>query len=252
MLASRNAKQARFALIIKLKFIKQRIECNINFISYLQKVEPVSNIFYLVEGFALVMLCNCRLYPRRLAVHILREIKLLLKTLGNYIICITYAMHYNLVISYIHCIIFSGAPEDDQPVIDVIDACCPVVLEKCYPMLPPAEKAAAASTSNVDLQWIADRSSCVWTAGNTSFATFSICKSHYIRLYLFYVAGFHDENSTKSSSSLNLNGADPWASCLFAFLEKDRVLTLCPNAVAHSWPIVFTRINSLFSVVDPT
>ncbi|EFN81826.1 Protein furry-like protein-like [Harpegnathos saltator] len=167
-----------------------------------QKVEPVSNIFYLVEGFALVMLCNCRLYPRRLAVHILREVKLLLKTLGG--------------------------PEDDQLVIDVIDACCPAVLEKCYPMLPPAEKAAAASTSNVDLQWIADRSSCVWTAG------------------------FHDENSTKSSSSLNLNGADPWASCLFAFLEKDRVLTLCPNAVAHSWPIVFSRINSLFSVVDPT
>lgn len=56
-----------------------------NFLPCLQKVEPVSNIFYLVEGFALVMLCNCRLYPRRLAVHILREVKLLLKTLGNYI-----------------------------------------------------------------------------------------------------------------------------------------------------------------------
>ena len=50
--------------------------------------------------------------------------------------------------------------------IDVIDACCPTVLEKCYHMLPPAEKAAAASTSNVDLQWIAERSSCVWTAGD--------------------------------------------------------------------------------------
>ncbi|XP_016844243.1 protein furry isoform X3 [Nasonia vitripennis] len=167
-----------------------------------QKVEPVSSVFHLVEGFALVMLCNCRLYPRRLAVHILREIKLLLKTFASL--------------------------EDDQPVIDVIDACCPAVLEKYYYMLPPAEKAAAASTSNVDLQWIADRSSCVWTAG------------------------FHDENSTKSSSLLNLNGADPWSSCLFAFLEKDRVLTLCPNAVAHSWPIVFNRINSLFTVVDPT
>lgn len=135
----------------------------------------------------------------------------------------------------------------------MIDACCPVVLEKCYPMLPPAEKAAAASTSNVDLQWIADRSSCVWTAGSTSlFIILLIYKSYIIFPYLFYVTGFHDENSTKSSSSLNLNGADPWASCLFAFLEKDRVLTLCPNAVAHSWPIVFTRINSLFSVVDPT
>jgi hypothetical protein len=49
-----------------------------------QKIEPVSSVFHLVEGFALVMLCNCRLYPRRLAVHILREIKLLLKTFGNF------------------------------------------------------------------------------------------------------------------------------------------------------------------------
>lgn len=48
-----------------------------------QKVEPVSSVFHLVEGFALVMLCNCRLLPRRLAVHILREIKLLLKTFGK-------------------------------------------------------------------------------------------------------------------------------------------------------------------------
>lgn len=167
-----------------------------------QKVEQASTVFHLVEGFALVMLCNCRLYPRRLAVHILREVKVLLKALGG--------------------------PETDQPVIDVIDASCPAVIEKCYHLLPPAEKAAAASTSNVDLQWIADRSSCVWTAG------------------------FHDENSTKSSSLLNLNGVDPWSLCLFAFLERDRVLTLCPNATAHSWPIVFTRINSLFSVVDPT
>lgn len=51
-----------------------------------QKIEPVSSVFHLVEGFALVMLCNCRLYPRRIAVHILREVKLLLKSLGKFII----------------------------------------------------------------------------------------------------------------------------------------------------------------------
>ncbi|XP_063986587.1 protein furry isoform X3 [Diachasmimorpha longicaudata] len=182
--------------------IHPRVEATVKKADPTQKVEQASSVFHFVEGFALVMLCNCRLYPRRLAVHILREVKVLLKALGGL--------------------------ETDQPVIDAIDACCPVVLEKCYHMLPPAEKAAAASTSNVDLQWIAERSSCVWTAG------------------------FHDENSTKSSSLLNLNGADPWSTCLFAFLERDRVLTLCPNATAHSWPIVSTRINSLFSVVDPT
>ncbi|KAJ4438985.1 hypothetical protein ANN_14939 [Periplaneta americana] len=165
-------------------------------------MEPVSNVFYLVEGFALVMLCNCRLYPRRLSVHILREVKTLIKSLG--------------------------CCEDEQPVIDVVDRCCPQVMEKCLGMLPPAEKAAALSISNVDLQWIADRSSCIWTAG------------------------FQDENSTKSSSSLNLNGVDPWSTCLFGFLERDRVLTLCPSAVMHSWPIVYGRVNSLFTVVDPT
>ncbi|CAB0032285.1 unnamed protein product [Trichogramma brassicae] len=34
-----------------------------------QKVEPITGVFHLVEGFALVMLCNCRLYPRRLPVN---------------------------------------------------------------------------------------------------------------------------------------------------------------------------------------
>ena len=69
---------------------------------------------------------------------------------------------------------FTASLEDDQPVIDVIDACCPAVLEKYYYMLPPAEKAAAATTSNVDLQWIADRSSCVWTAGKFSYSIIRI------------------------------------------------------------------------------
>lgn len=107
-----------------------------------QKFESLSSVFHLVEGFALVMLCSCRLYPRRLAVHILRETKMLLKSLG--------------------------CSDSDQPVIDVIDQCCPQVVEKCLSMLPPAEKSAILSTSNVDLQWIADRNSCVWTAGNLS------------------------------------------------------------------------------------
>ncbi|XP_047109734.1 protein furry [Schistocerca piceifrons] len=165
------------------------------------KAEPVSNVFHMVEGFALVMLCNCRLYPRRLAVHILKEVKALLKCLG--------------------------CADDDQPVIDVIDQCCPQVLEKCLSMLPPAEKAAALSISNIDLQWIADRNSCAWTAG------------------------LQDENNIKASS-LNLNGADPWATCLFGFMERGRVLTTCPTAVMHSWPFVFGRVNTLFTVIDPT
>lgn len=62
-------------------------------------------MFHLVEGLALVMLCQCRLCPRRLSVHILKEIKNLFKPLSH--------------------------PDGDLPVIDVIDRCCPDVIEKC-------------------------------------------------------------------------------------------------------------------------
>ncbi|XP_075228459.1 microtubule binding protein furry isoform X2 [Lycorma delicatula] len=168
------------------------------------RVEPVSSVLHQVEGLALVMLCNCRLCPRRLTVHILRELKVLLKTLGGF--------------------------EDDQPVIDVVDRSCTEVIEKCLSVLPPAEKAAALSVSNIDLQWIADRSSSVWTGG------------------------IQDESSSmKSGSLLNLSGQnDPWAICLFGFLERECVLTHCPTAVTHAWPIVYSRLHSLFTVIDPT
>lgn len=148
------------------------------------------------------MLCQIRLCPRRLAVHILKEIKTLLKAMN--------------------------APDSDEPVIDVIDKCCLVVIEKCLSMLPPSEKTAALAASNVDLQWIAERSATVWTAG------------------------FTDDANTKSSSTLNLSGADPWSLCLFEFMERERVLTCCPSAVVHAWPMVFTRVQSLFTVIDPT
>ena len=46
-----------------------------------------------------------------------------------------------------------------------MDAACPALVERCVPLLPPAEKAAVLSSANVDLQWIAERNSAVWTAG---------------------------------------------------------------------------------------
>lgn len=46
------------------------------------EIEASISVFHQVEGLALVMLCNFRLYPRRLAIHILREIKCLFKLLG--------------------------------------------------------------------------------------------------------------------------------------------------------------------------
>ena len=62
---------------------------------------PISTTLHLVEGFALVMLCNYRPPPRKLAVHILKEVKAIAKLLG--------------------------LPEIEPPLIDVIDKCCPQV-----------------------------------------------------------------------------------------------------------------------------
>jgi len=70
-------------------------------------------------------------------------------------------------------------------------------------------------------------------------------------IHLSYFTGFQDENSTKTSSTLNLAGADPWSMCVLGFLEKGHVLTHCPSAVSHSWPIVLSRLTALYTVIDP-
>jgi hypothetical protein len=62
---------------------------------------PITTTLHLVEGFALVMLCNYRPSPRRLAVHIMKEVKCIIKLLG--------------------------LPETEPPLIDVMDRCCPKV-----------------------------------------------------------------------------------------------------------------------------
>ncbi|CAH2001764.1 unnamed protein product [Acanthoscelides obtectus] len=167
----------------------------------LGKSESMSSVLHLVEALALVMLCTYRLTTRRLSVMILKEVKSLLKVLN--------------------C--------SDQPaVIDVMDQCCAQVVEKCLPLLPPAEKAAVQAVPNIDLQWLADRNSSVWTAG------------------LF------EDGSVKNAASYNFSVVDPWSVCLFGFLERDRILSSCSLMTMHSWPIVFTRLNALYSVVDPT
>ncbi|XP_037037722.1 protein furry isoform X7 [Bradysia coprophila] len=169
--------------------------------------QPLATTMHYVQGFALVMLCNCRSYPRKLAVNILKEVKNLIKALG--------------------------LPETEPPLIDVIDKCCPQVLEKCLPMLPQAEKVAMLNANVIDLQWITDRTSGIWTTS-------------------------HMDDSTKSSTStLNLfqtsgQSCDPWAVCLFGFMERSRVLRQCPAVVTQAWPICYHRVTTLFNIIDPT
>ncbi|XP_075160591.1 microtubule binding protein furry isoform X3 [Haematobia irritans] len=172
---------------------------------------PLATTLHFVEGHALVLLCNYRPYLRKLAAMILKEVKNLMRALG--------------------------LPETEPPLLDVIDKCCPQVLEKCLPYLPQTEKTAILNATQIDLQWIVERTSGVWLGGLT------------------------DDNSKSSTSTLNLSQSsgtpqpqqfDPWAVCLFGFLERDRILQKCPSVVAQAWPICYARLTTLYSVIDPT
>ena len=166
-----------------------------------QKPEPLSSVLHLVEALAFVMLCNYRLSNRKLPVQILKDVKTLIRLLK--------------------C-------SEDQPAIDVINQCCPQVVEKCVQYLPATEKTSTQATSNIDLQWLTDRSTCAWTGG------------------------LHEDGNVKSGFSFSPAFVDPWSMCLLGFLERGRLLTLCPTLVSHAWPIVFTRVSTLYPVIDPT
>ncbi|XP_049885792.1 protein furry isoform X3 [Pectinophora gossypiella] len=103
------------------------------------KVEPLASVIRGAEALGLVMLCQCKAYPRRLAVHILRETKYLLEKLQ--------------------------LTREEPALIDAADAQVPYFAEKCLPLLPPAEKQAILAAGQPDLVWIAERTHAVWTAG---------------------------------------------------------------------------------------
>lgn len=170
---------------------------------------PIINTLHLVEGFALIMLCNYRQQPRKLAVHILKEVNLLMKLLG--------------------------IPETEPPLIDVIDKCCPQIIEKCMHMLPPSERTAVLNANIIDLQWITERSSGIWSVGHVeeSFkaSTLTLCLTQAVQ---------------------NGQQFDPWAVCLFGFMSKPNVLQQCPSTVAQAWPLCYQRVQSLYSIIDPT
>ena len=92
------------------------------------------------EAFALTMLCNIRLSPRRLAVHMLKEVKAVLRLCG-------------------------GGASCEMAVIDAMDQSTRAVLDQCCSLLPLADKSAISGLNCLDLQWLADRSSTHWTSG---------------------------------------------------------------------------------------
>lgn len=125
---------------------KMKMEPSLDIVNV--KLDHTCLILHRVEGLALVMLCSCRQPCRRIAAHILKEARILLKTL---------------------------APNKcDEPVAGVIDKICPMVVESCMEYIPTSDRnIITAASYNVDLQWLADRggSAWVWSGQESESAT---------------------------------------------------------------------------------
>ena len=116
---------------------------------------------------------------------------------------------------------------DEIPVLDALDKCCCEVAQMSAHMMPLPDKTFILAASTLEFQWLVERTSSHWTAG------------------------FNEDGVIKAGHSTSLFNSDPWSTCLIDFLHPDRLPTLCPSAILHSWPTVHTRLTQLFTVVDP-
>ncbi|XP_053400043.1 protein furry-like isoform X2 [Mercenaria mercenaria] len=156
-----------------------------------------------VEGLALVMLCNHRVVTRKLAAHLLKEVKQIFSSVP--------------ALSSEHVVCTS--------LLEAMDQACPAVIERLLPSLVPSERTFILNCSSVDLQWLLERSATVWSSS-------------------------HDDKEEPRSES-NFSKVDPWMQCIAMFVSKDFAMTSCQLAIAHAWPIVYTRLNALYTLLDP-
>ena len=91
-------------------------------------------------------------------------------------------------------------------------------------------QAAALSASPLDFQWLADRTSIIWTS-----------------------AGYHDMNDNSGGSHFgsSSNRFEAWIECMSIFMHHEYVMGHCPTAVNSAWPILYGRLQALFTHVDP-
>jgi hypothetical protein len=101
-------------------------------------------------------------------------------------------------------------------------------------MLPQSERTAILNANVIDLQWIIERNSSVWSVG---FIEESI-KS----------AG----QGVVSTNPQIVNQFDPWSACLFGFMERNNIIQQCPIVVTQAWPFCYQRVQSLYTIIDPT
>lgn len=114
------------------------------------------------------------------------------------------------------------------------------------PMLPQSERTAILNANVIDLQFIIERNSNIWSIGyvEESVKTTMTATQN--------AAQASNNNNSNNLSSNNGQLFDPWALCLFGFMERNNIMQQCPVAVAQAWPLCYQRIQSLYTVIDPT
>ncbi|VUZ42559.1 unnamed protein product, partial [Hymenolepis diminuta] len=121
------------------------------------------------EGFALVMLCQCRPLTRRLAVHILRESRAVLRLIDQAAI----QHHHGVGKGPSHeespqnmaTSVSALASVSNVAVIDILDGLAPAILERVLPLLPQNERHDLSNLQTVDFKSLAERSNPVWLCG---------------------------------------------------------------------------------------
>lgn len=169
---------------------------------------------HLVESLALVMMCSCKPVIRKQAVIVLKEVRNIFVALNI------------------------PKLDNDCCVLDMMDRACHVIVEKVLPYLPGPEKVAALLSSPVDFQWLTERTSIMWTCGNTYHLPASVDGESY-------------NASTAAFDSASLSLYDSWIHSMTIFLHPKFVVGHCTTAIQYAWPFLFTRLQALVPLLDP-
>ncbi|XP_024297758.2 protein furry homolog isoform X3 [Oncorhynchus tshawytscha] len=118
------------------------------------------------------------------------------------------------------------AEDDDKPMIEVMDQLSLAVLES-FVHVAASDTATLPLGHQVDLQWLLE-----WNS--------MLVNSHY------------DIRSPSHVWIFAQSVKDPWVLCLYSLLRQDHLPKHCPTALSYTWSYVFTRMQLLMPLVDPT
>uniref|UniRef100_A0AAZ3RZC8 Furry homolog a (Drosophila) n=1 Tax=Oncorhynchus tshawytscha TaxID=74940 RepID=A0AAZ3RZC8_ONCTS len=130
------------------------------------------------------------------------------------------------ILREIRCLFLAIGQDDDKPMIEVMDQLSLAVLES-FVHVAASDTATLPLGHQVDLQWLLE-----WNS--------MLVNSHY------------DIRSPSHVWIFAQSVKDPWVLCLYSLLRQDHLPKHCPTALSYTWSYVFTRMQLLMPLVDPT